>query len=112
MRAGRLRKKVTFETRGTTKSNTGEPVNTWTDIATRSASIEPLMGKEFYSDSGEHSRHDTRIRVRWDNALDGLKPFDRVIDKRRSPQVVYDIESVQNPREKNRELVLMCKRDG
>jgi len=50
--------------------------------------------------------------VRWDNALDGLKPFDRVIDKRRSPQVVYDIESVQNPREKNRELVLMCKRDG
>jgi head-tail adaptor len=36
MKAGRLRSKVTFQRRATTKNAYGEPDNTWTDIAAAS----------------------------------------------------------------------------
>ena len=112
MRAGRLRHKVTLETQTTTKNSYGEFVDTWTEIAVRRCSIEPLMGREFYERSGEHSRMPTRIRIRHDATVATVKPYDRAVDYSTSPAVVYDIESVQNPRERDRELVLMCERVG
>ena len=112
MRAGRLRHKLTLERRSTTKSTTGNPVDTWTALGERRASIEPLMGKEFYATSAEHSRLTTRIRLRHDRITAKLRPYDRMIDISSSPAVIYDIESIQNPREKDRELVLMCVNDA
>jgi len=112
MKAGRLRHKVTLQRRSTNKNSYGELVDTWTDIAVRRCSIEPLMGREFYERSGEHSRMPTRIRLRHDSAISTLKPRDRAVDYSVSPAVVYDIDSVQNPREKDVEFVLMCERNG
>lgn len=112
MRSGRLRAKVSLERRSATKSSLGEPLNTFAEIAVRRAGIEPLMGKEYYTNSGEHSQITTRIRIRHDSTVGSLKPYDRVVDYSESPGVIYDIESVQNPKEKDRELVLMCKRDA
>ena len=112
MRAGRLRDKVTLESQSTAKDSYGQLVDVWTTIAVRRCSIEPLMGREFYEQSGEHSRMPTRIRIRHDAAVASLKPYDRAVDNSASPAVVYNIESVQNPRERDRELVLMCERVG
>lgn len=70
------------------------------------------MGREFYAQSGEHSRQPTRIRIRYDSTVATLKPFDRAVDSSVSPAVVYDIDSIQNPREGDRELVLMCERNA
>jgi head-tail adaptor len=112
MKAGRLRSKVTFQRRATTKNAYGEPDNTWTDIAERRCSIEPLMGREYYAQSGEHSRLPTRIRIRYDDTVAALRPYDRAVDYSVSPAIVYGIESVQNPHNRDRELVLMCERNA
>jgi len=112
MKAGRLRHKVTLERQSRSKDAFGEYVDVWTTLAVRRCSIEPLMGKEFYEQSGEHSRMPTRIRIRHDSSIAGLKPYDRAVDNSVSPAIIYNIESVQNPRERDRELVLMCERVG
>ena len=112
MRAGRLRHKVTLERKGTTKNQFGEIVDTWTSIAVRRCSIEPLMGKEFFANDNEYSRLTTRIRIRHDSTVKTLRPYDRLVDNSESPAVIYDIESIQNPRERDIELVLMCERNG
>lgn len=112
MRAGRLREKVTLERRTETKNEYGERQWIWTSIATRRCAIEPLMGREFYEQSGEHSRMPTRIRIRHDERVRSLTPDDRAVDYSVSPAVIYDIDSVQNPKERDREIVLMCERVG
>lgn len=112
MRAGRLKDKLTFERQNTTKNTFGERPDTWTEICVRRAAIEPLMGKEFYANSGEHSRLNTRIRLRHDSETETIRPFDRAVDKTVSPWVYYDIEAVQNPRNQDRELVLMAQSNG
>lgn len=105
MRAGRLREKVTLQTPDTTQNSIGETSGNYTDMGDRRAGIEPLMGKEFYENSGEHSQIDTRIRMRYDALTSTLKPGDRLAHGSN----YYDIQSIQNPRERDRELVLMCK---
>jgi SPP1 family predicted phage head-tail adaptor len=112
MKAGRLRHKVTLQAQATTVDSFGAPNNTWSTIAVRRASIEPLMGKEYYANSGEHSELTTRIRLRFDSTISDLRPFDRAVDASGATDVVYDIQSVQNPREGDREMVLMCTRSG
>lgn len=110
MKAGRLRYAVQIQRQSSTKNSRGEFVQTWTLLATRRASLRPLAGREYWQASGEHSDVNTEIRIRYDAALAGLKPQDRIVDTGKSPQVIYDIESVIRPRETERELVLMCVR--
>lgn len=110
MISGRLRYNVTLRRRTTSKDTLGAPQASYTTIATRRASLEPLNGREFWQASGEHSAVDTRIRLRYDAALASLKASDEVLDHTHSPQVVYDIQSVIRPRETAKELILMCVR--
>lgn len=112
MIAGALRHIVTIERQTTTVDAYGERTDTWSPLIpaqpTRRASIEPITGKEYMSQSGEHSDVTTRIRLRYDAALSDLQPKDRV----NHSGVIYDILSVINPYEIGRELVLMAKRWG
>jgi len=94
----------------TSKDETGQLQNTWTALVTRRVSLEPLNGREYFAASGENSDVSTRIRMRYDATVGTIKPYDRVIDASVSPQVVYDVESIINPRERNREVILMCRR--
>ena len=77
-------------------------------MASRPASVEPLNGREYFVASGQQSEVTTRIRCRWDSVVSALKPYDRVLHG----TVVYDILSIIRPHESDRELVLMCKREG
>jgi head-tail adaptor len=110
MKAGRLHHTVVLQSQSNTKNAMGEFVETYSTIATRRASIEPVNGREYWQQSGEHSDVTTRIRIRRDSTLAALKPKDRCVDTTFSPQAVYDIESVIRPRERFQELVLMCVR--
>ena len=110
MRTGNLRDRITAQRQSTTQDAMGQPVQTWTTLFTRRASIEPLNGREYMAASGEGSDVSTRIRLRYDATTGTLKTYDRLVDASVSPQVVYDIESVINPRERDRELVVMCRR--
>lgn len=110
MRAGVLRYSVTIRRRSASKDGFGQFAESYSTVVTRRASIEPLNGREYFQASGEHSAVDTRIRVRYDSALAGVVASDEVVDAGRSPQVVYDVQSVIRPRETAEELVLMCVR--
>jgi len=103
---------VTIQQQTASKNTRGELLNTWTDFATRRASVEPINGREYWQQSGEHSDITTRIRIRYDASLSKVKPKDRIIDRGHSPSVIYDVQSVIRPRETKPELILMCVRGG
>lgn len=46
MRAGDLRRRITLQTRSSTRDAAGEPAHTWTDTVTTWADIQPLSGRE------------------------------------------------------------------
>lgn len=108
MRTGNLRYTATIQRQSTTRDAVGQLVDTWTTLCTRKVSIEPLNGREYFNASGESSEITTRIRLHYDLVAATVKPFDRVL----VDSVYYDIKSVINPREHNRELILMCTRSG
>jgi head-tail adaptor len=112
MRFGNLRRSVSIQTEDTDLNAAGEYDGTYTEIAQRRASIEPLTGKEWQAKSGENAEVSTRIRLRYDSTLAALKPHSRIVDISRSPNVVYDVISVVNYRERDREIICMCIRDG
>ena len=110
MRIGNLRRTVTIQRQSKVQDVMGQPVDTWTTLVTRRASLEPLNGREYLEASGENADVSTRIRIRYDATVARVKPYDKIIDGASSPNAVYDIESVIVPRERNREIVLMCRR--
>ena len=108
MRAGLLRQTVDVKRRSTEKNSFGETVDEWVTIVTRRADIEPLSGKEYFANSGEDTNVTTRIRLRWEDAVADISPKDQI----HHGTVIYNIKSVINQRELNRDLVLMCDRDA
>lgn len=111
MRSGNLRQSISVQRQTTEQGSSGQLVDTWVEIAVRRCSIEPLNGREYFVASGEHSEINVRIRMRYDQTVKTIRAFDRLVDNSESPNTIYNIETVINPRERNRELVLMCKRD-
>jgi len=110
MRTGRLTQRVKCERQSKTQDAIGQPVDTWTELFSRRASIEPLSGRELLQASGEHSDTTVKIRMRWDSTVARIRPYDRIKDESHSPVVVYDVTSVINPREKDWEIELLCRR--
>ena len=109
-RAGRLRDKVTVRVRNSTKDEYGGPANTFDDGETRRCDIQPLNGKEFFASQAEHNDISVRVRFRYSNTMAAqLKTGNQLENRRTSPYTVYDIESVINHGNFNRELICMCK---
>jgi SPP1 family predicted phage head-tail adaptor len=102
MQAGRLRHQVTLETQSTILDTFGEESNAWTATATVWASIEPISGRERLLASGTQADITHRIRMRYRS---GVAPRMRVTFGTRH----FDIVSVANREERNRELELMCQ---
>lgn len=112
MKAGALRERVVIETAVDTQdSTTGEPVRTWSTLATVWASIEPLRVREALIANIVLSQADTRIRIRWARALANLGTKSRVrwtgVDGRN--EVIYDVVSVIEPMVRRQELELICQ---
>lgn len=101
MSSGRRDKLVTFKRRGTTQDAAGQVIETWTEIETVWASIEPIAGREYFNASGERAEVTHRLGVVYGPSL---APRDRAEYGAR----VFDIKSVINVRELNRDLELMC----
>lgn len=104
MQAGRLRHTVTILQRSATRSPTGDEVVTWPTFATRRASVEPLTGKEYFAARQEIAEVNYRVRLRYDSTVAGVLPSWRISYDGRT----FDIQSLINYRERNRELILMC----
>jgi SPP1 family predicted phage head-tail adaptor len=102
MRAGTLKRRVTIQavTEGT-QDGYGEPAEVVTTFATRWASVEPLSGAELYRAHEMHPEVTHSVRLRY---LDGVTAKMRVLFGTRS----FEIKTVLNTEETNRELVLLC----
>ena len=103
--AGRLRHRITVQVKTVTRGATGEAVETWADHLTVRASVEPLIGREYYQAMQEQSENKVRFRVRYSSAMDLINPRDHRISFKSN---TYDLESKINVFEQNKEIVLMA----
>jgi SPP1 family predicted phage head-tail adaptor len=80
----------------------GQPLDTWIDVATVWAAIEPLRGREYFSAQAEHADVTTRIRIRYREGIDRSM---RV----KHGDIEFEILHIIHPEFAKKELQLMCK---
>lgn len=79
MRAGKLDRKITIQRKTTGSSGSGEPIETWSELSTRWASIKPLTGTERLVGENLVAKEQVEFRTRWAEVIADLSPQDRVI---------------------------------
>jgi len=104
MRAGPLRHRIVIEEATETQDTFGEPDVAWSTLATVWASIVPLTGREAVSIQQINAAIDHKITIRY---LAGVVPKMRVTFGERA----FDIVSVANIDERNREMQLLVSED-
>lgn len=97
-----------IERRTQVKNEYGEEPDTWAELFTRQGKPEPINGREYFSNTGEHADVNIRLRFRYDTQLAGVTPHDRL--KRAGK--TYDIRAVIDPDEAHHELIFMCRYDA
>jgi len=102
MRIGPMRHRITLEAPAESQGSDGSVTRTWAPFATVWASVEPLLGREYFDAQREQADVSHRVRMRY---LAGVTHNMRVVLGSR----VFEIESVLNAGERDRELVLMCR---
>jgi head-tail adaptor len=102
MRGGRLDRRVVVQRKTLSYLDSGEPVETWSTLATRFAQISGLLSGEESSASAQlSSKERIEFRFRWEQMLSGLSSLDRIIypeaDASESPiptRSIYDVTAV------------------
>ena len=102
MQAGKLRHRVTIQQNTPTRDSFGAEVESWSDVTTIWAAVEPLQGREFFDAQAVNPETTTRIRIRYRS---GIVPEMRVAWGSHT----YDIQSVIEPESNRRELHLLCR---
>lgn len=102
MRAGRLNKRIVIEQKTTVDDDFGQPIETWSTFATVWASVEYQSGKEGFTADQLQAELITRFRIRY---LANVTALMRV----KFSGVVYDIQSVMNTNERDREMLILAK---
>jgi SPP1 family predicted phage head-tail adaptor len=107
MRAGRLRHSVVIQRRTGAANAFNEPTDTWADLATVSAGIEPIAGREYFAAQQVQSEVSHRVTIRY---MEGVSPKDRLVwtDPATSVARYFDIRAVIDRDERHRALELMC----
>jgi SPP1 family predicted phage head-tail adaptor len=99
---GKLRHRIAIERVTETRDTDGSVIETWSTYATVQASIEPISGREYFAAQSTQADVTHRIGLRY---LSGIIPKMRVKFGSR----VFEILSIININERNRELQLMCR---
>lgn len=102
MKIGDLRHRITLQKLEMVQDSYGQPTETWTDVATVWAAVNPISGREFFQAETINSEITHKILIRH---RAGIEPSMRVKFKDR----IFTILSVINFQEKNEALQLMCK---
>jgi SPP1 family predicted phage head-tail adaptor len=102
MKIGKLRHRIAIEQVAEIQDSDGSVIETWSAFADVQASLEPVSGREYLAAHSTQADVTHRINLRY---LAGIVPKMRVnYDSR-----IFDILSVINVGERNRELQLMCR---
>lgn len=102
MRAGELRKRVTLQRLVAGRDSLGGVTESWEDVGTYWAAVEPLKGHEFFAASQVNAEVTGRIRMRY---RPGVDPTMRAALGTR----VFAIQAVIDVDERHRELHLMVR---
>jgi SPP1 family predicted phage head-tail adaptor len=96
MRAGDLDRRIAIQRFTTEESPSGEPIQTWTTIATVWAKVDQQTGREFFAASQEVSERKTVFRIRW---MPDLTVLDRVVypatESEPTAASIYDVSEVR-----------------
>lgn len=80
MQAGKLDRKITIQRKSVTSSDSGEPVETWANLAVRrSASMWPFRATEAFAAPEKTAYEQIEFRVRYSSDVAALSPQDRII---------------------------------
>jgi SPP1 family predicted phage head-tail adaptor len=101
MRAGQLRHKITIQNTTVTQDSYGSKVDTWAIFATVWASVEPVSGREYFESAKLNAEITHRVRIRY---TAGVTPDMKILYGDRT----FNIKSVINREERNRDMELMC----
>lgn len=103
--ASRLRHKIVIQSRTETRGTTGEVVETWGTYLVARASVEPLIGREYFQAMQEQSESKVKFRLRYSGLVDAVNSRGyRILWKSN----IYDIESKINVFERNKEILIMA----
>ena len=75
----------------------------WVAYGEAFAKVEPLVGREYLAAAEVQAEGLVKVTIRY---RDDMQPSDRAVIRGEA----WDIQSIQNIRFKNRELLLYCKR--
>ena len=96
-----FRDRIAVQANHPTRDTDGAEIDNWTTQVEAWASIEPLIGREYWGALSTQAELSHKIRMRY---RAGIAPAMRILFGAR----VFDILSVKDVGERRRELVLMC----
>lgn len=105
-RIGSFRDRIVIKSKTETRSDTGAVKYTTSTVVTDWGSIEPINGREYWEAQQVAAELKVRIRMRRTSDTDAITP--KMWAEHDS--IVYDIDSVVNVENRNREIHLMCTR--
>jgi SPP1 family predicted phage head-tail adaptor len=108
MRAGTLRHVIKIQTPVLAEDSysAGSVITSWNDkYRSVRAAIHPMSSREHTEDMKLAGETTHRIRIRF---REGITPKLRIIHRRKGVDRVFNIKSVINIRELNRELDILC----
>lgn len=101
MQSGLLRKRITLQQRSSEQDSYGQPLTTWSDVATVWASVEPLSGRELMAAEAVQSEVTHQVVMRY---RPGVTAKLRVAYGSK----IFDIQNVLDENERHRMLTLLC----
>jgi SPP1 family predicted phage head-tail adaptor len=101
MQAGKLRNKIKLQANTVSLDVEGNATDSWSTAATVSGSIEALSGREALTNAQLNSEVTHKVTIRY---YAGLTTKHRILFGSR----IFSINSVINPAEKNKELIIMA----
>lgn len=104
MKAGAIRHRVVVEEPILSQNATGEEEVSWALVGKVWAAVEPLKGRERLQAAQINAAMDTRIRIRWSEAMDRMNATWRLTHR----AVVYNIVSIAHLNMARREIEIMA----
>jgi SPP1 family predicted phage head-tail adaptor len=102
MRAGRLRHRLILQSKTETRDSYGASVVGWSTEATVWGSIEPLSGREYFSQQQVQAEARVRIVIRYRSDVDETWRI-------KHDGLYYNIIDPLNENTRDRMLILMCR---
>lgn len=102
MKSGRLKDRIIIQALIMTKNAYGEPNEHWVEFKSVWAEVTPLVGRKYYDALQNNSEITTEIRIRY---IKDISTKMRILEG----DEIYDIKSIINIKNANKEMTLMCK---